>query len=277
MAHEVITLLAQRRQLLRAALQPHIDGGRLPAPLMDYIDTLYARRRDFEAERIAGLALWLGTDSSATWRETCFEGFGVMLRATDTVLQGVAALSMHEGTGEPCVTREQRLCACGLSPACATRWSQLGQRRLSFTSATLPERGRRVQDLVQWLAGTSTLAESGRAQSPTNIEIVTSLEVVEQAAEEALHAIQTVSRCVWHVWVQRSWRAVAPRCADFLDRELGVGPTLGAALIALGQDSALWPVLPQPLSCLEVVVTILARATAGAADTRGEERRGPYA
>ncbi len=277
MAHEAMTLFAQRRQLLRAALQTHIDGGRLPAHLMDYIDALYARHRDFEAERIAGLALWLGSDRGTTWRETCFEGFGVMLRATDTVLQGVAALSMHRGNGELCVTREQRLCACGLSPACATRWSQLAQRRLSFTSATLPERGRRVQDLVQWLAGTSTLAETGRAQSSTTVPAMTSLAVVEQAAEDTLHALQTVSRCVWHVWVQRAWRAVAPRCADFLERELGVGPTLGAALIALGQDSALWPMLPQPLSRLEVVVTLLARARRGREDTNGDDQRGPYA
>ena len=277
MAHDAMTLLAQRRQLLRAALCTHIDAGRLPAHLMDYLDTLYARRRDFEAERIAGLALWLGSDRGTTWRETCFEGFGVILRATHTVLQGVATLLVSDASAAPDAIRAQRLSGCGLSPACATRWSQLGQRRLSFTAATLAERGRCVQQLIQWCAGPTTPEEYERAQLSIKTQGVTSLAIVEQAAEDTLYAVQTVSRCVWHVWVQRSWRAVAPRCADFLDHELGVGPTLGAALIALGQDTALWPVLPHPLSRLEVVVTILARATAGAADTSGAEQRGPYA
>jgi len=57
MSDHTITLLAHRRQILRTALHAHIDRGRLPAQLMDYIDALYARHRDFEAERIVGLAL----------------------------------------------------------------------------------------------------------------------------------------------------------------------------------------------------------------------------
>src|SRR4030095_14977191 len=116
MMHDTMTLLAQRRQLLRAALRVHIDAGRLSAHVLDYIHTLYARRRDCEAERVAGLALWLGTDSSTAWRETCFEGCGVVLRAGLTVLHGVASVVVqHRAMHEQVVT-----IGC-FSPACCTR------------------------------------------------------------------------------------------------------------------------------------------------------------
>jgi hypothetical protein len=277
MMHDARTVFAQRRQLLRAALQAHIDDGRIPAQITDYIDALYARHRDFEAERIAGLALWLGRDNGTAWRETCFEGFGVILRAARTVLQGIATLAVHDASAEASATPAQRLRGCGLSPAIATRWCQLGRHRLPVTGATLPERGRRVEQLVQWLAGPTTLAECGLAQVSHDTPVVTSLDVVNQAAEDILQAIQTVSRCLWQVWVRRIWRAVAPRCAVFLDRELGIGPTLGAALIAVGHDSALWPVLLHPLARVEVVVTILARATSVTIDTLCDDEREPYA
>src|SRR5262245_16446538 len=115
MSDHSIPLLAHRRQVLRTALQGHIDAGRIPAQIMDYIDALYARHRDFEAERIAGLALWLGMDSGTTWRETCFEGFGVVLRATLTVLHGIASLAVDDGPADAHTTREQVLSGYGLS------------------------------------------------------------------------------------------------------------------------------------------------------------------
>jgi len=267
-------LLAQRRQLFRAALQAHIDAGKIPAQIVDYIDALYTRHRDFEAERIAGLALWIGKDNGTTWRETCFEGFGIVLRATLTVLHGVACIAADHTRAQDRAMREQSLSGCGLSPTCVTRWCQLGQHRLSLTGATLPERGHRVQQLVHWLGGTTAPADIGLPQAPNIQQEVTSLTVVEQAAEEAVQAIQTVSRCLWHVWVQRTWRCVAPSCAVFLDREVGVGATLGAALIALGQDNTVWDVLPRPLGRLEVVVTLLARATTTTDDTSREEYGG---
>jgi len=277
MTHDAKTVFAQRRQLLRAALQTHIDEGRLPAQITDYIDALYARHRDFEAERVAGLALWLGKDRGIEWRERCFEGFGVILRAAQTVLQGVATLTVHDASADASATPAHRLRGCGLTPATVTRWCQLGQRRLSVPGATLPERGCRVQQLVQWMAGPLTLAECGLPPMTHDTPDVTSLATVNHAAEDMLQAIQTVSHCLWQVWVQRTWRAVAPRCAVFLERELGVGPTLGGALIALGHDRALWPVLPHPLARVEVVMTILARATSVTINTHGDERRGPYA
>jgi len=267
-------LLAQRRQLLRAALQAQIDTGKIPTQIVDYIDALYARHRDFEAERIAGLALWMGKDNGTTWRETCFEGFGIVLRAALTVLHGVACVAADSARAQDRAMQERSLSSCGLSSTLAARWSQLGQHRLSLTGATLPERGHCVQQLVHWLGGTTALAEIGLPQAASMNREVTSLTVVEQAAEEAVQAIQTVSRCLWHVWVQRTWRCVAPSCAVFLDREVGVGATLGAALIALGQDNTVWEVLPRPLGRLEVVVTLLARATTATDDTGGEEYGG---
>ena len=274
MTDHTMTLLAQRRHLLRTALQTQIDAGKIPAQIVGYIDALYARHRDFEAERIAGLALWLGTDSGTTWRETCFEGFGVVLRAALTVLHGVACVAADCARAPDRATREQGLSSYGLSPARATRWCQLGQRQLSLTGATLPERGHRVQQLVHWLGGATAPAEIGLPQAPSMNPEVTSLAVVEQAAEEVVQAIQTVSRCLWHVWVQRTWRCVAPSCDVFLAREVGVGATLGAALIALGQDNRVWDMLPRPLGRLEVVVTILARASTTTDGTGREEYRG---
>ena len=275
MTDHAMTLLAQRRHLLRTALQAQIDAGKIPAQIVGYIDALYARHRDFEAERIAGLALWLGTDGGTAWRETCFEGFGIVLRATLTVMHGLACVEAAQTREPHRATREHGLSGSGLSPARATRWCQLGQRQLSLTAGTLPERGHRVQQLVHWLGGTTAPAEIGLPQASNIHREMTSLAVVEQAAEEALQAIQTVSRCLWHVWVQRTWRSVAPSCDVFLAREIGVGATLGAALIALGQDGTVWDVLPRPLGRLEIVVTLLARVTTDTDGTRREEYGGP--
>ena len=275
MTDHAMTLLAQRRRLLRTALQAHIDAGKIPAQIVDYIDALYARHRDFEAERIAGLALWVGKDSGMAWRETCFEGFGIVLRVTLTVMHGLACLEAAHTYEPHRAMREQSLSVCGLSLARATRWCQLGQRRLSLTGATLPERGHRVQQLVHWLGGTTAPADIGLPQAPSLNREVISLAVAEQAAEEALQAIQIVSRCLWHVWVQRIWRFVAPSCDVFLEREVGVGATLGAALIALGQDNTVWDVMPRPLGRLEIVVTLLARATTDTDGTGRDAYGGP--
>lgn len=268
MTSDTMTLLAQRRQLLRAALRVHIDAGRLSAHVLDYIDALYARRRDFEAERIAGLALWLGTSSSTTWRETCFEGCGVVLRAGRTVLHGIASVVVQHRA-----MPEQDVTVGGLSPACATRWSQLGQRRLSLSGTTLPERGRRVQQLIQWLGGT-TAAEGGFPHGVGITPEMTALAVVELAAEETVQAIRTVSHCLWQVWVQRTWRAIAPSCDVFLEREIGVGAPLGAALIALAEERMVWDLQPQPLSRLEAVVMLLLHATSLTTTTERKEYGG---
>ena len=199
-----------------------------------------------------------------------------MLRAAHTVLHGIASLIVDAVGTDPRAAPEQRLSGSGLSPVSMTRWYQLSQRRLSWTGVTLPERGRQVQQLVHRLGGTTAPAEIGRTDPASSTPAVTSLVVVEQAADEVVQALQTVSRCLWQVWVQRTWQAVAPSCAAFLDREVGLGATLGAALIALGQDSAVWPVLPRSLSRLEVIVTLLARATPTTADTGCEHRRDLY-
>ena len=111
------TFFAQRRARLRSALQPLITAHVLPAQVLTYIDQLYDRHRVFEAERIAGLALWLGKDRSTAWREICFEGFGTVLRATTTVVHGLAALDAQCVWESQKQSREAFVMACGLSLA----------------------------------------------------------------------------------------------------------------------------------------------------------------
>jgi hypothetical protein len=276
MSDYALALLAQRRQLLRTALQAQIDAGTLAPRVVDYIDDLYARHRDFEAERVAGLALWVGKARVPAWRETCFEGFGTFLQSIRTVLRGLAALQAsdtREGDGTP---HDDCLTPTGLSPMLATRWCHLGRCRMPPTPENLRERGNQVQQLVQWVGGPTTLADVGLPVGASPSLITPSLGVIEQAGHDALQAMQTVSRCLWQVWTQRAWGSVATSSNDFLEHEIGVGAELGAALIALGQDDTMWSALPRPLGRLAVVVTLLARATTSTVGTRPEQLGGVY-
>ena len=47
MSNHTLQLVAQRRQLLRTALQAQIDAGTLTTQVVEYIDDLYARHRPF--------------------------------------------------------------------------------------------------------------------------------------------------------------------------------------------------------------------------------------
>lgn len=271
MSNQTLQLVAQRRQLLRTALQAQIDAGTLTTQVVEYIDDLYARHHPFEAERIAGLALWVGTVRTPAWRETCFEALGTILHAVRTIVQGVAALQVDQARAGPCETQDTVSVATGLPPLVAARWCHLGRCLLPLTAESLRERGECVQQLMHWIGGTTALADIGLPQTTAPDRIDISLFMIDQAGHDALQAIQTVSRCLWQVWVQRAWAPVATSCNDFLEREVGVGARLGAALIALGQDDTVWNVHPRPLGRLAIVATLLARAmTATAGNPQGE-------
>jgi len=107
----------------------------------------------FEAERVAGLALWLGKDRSTAWREICFEGFGTVLRATTTVLQGLAAFDQQHIWEASIHSRDEFVMACGLSLPVYTRWCQLGHQMLSVADERLAVRGRCVGQRLHELAG----------------------------------------------------------------------------------------------------------------------------
>lgn len=268
MAIDVSMLFAQRRALLRAALEPLIAAGKLPDQVLVTIEQLYARHRYFEAERIAGLALWVGKESRTTWHETCYEGFGTLLRASHTVVHGLAVIAaQHAGEAH---AREAFLATCGLSLPRYTHWCHLGQRLGPLAAESLHDRGRCVGQLVQWLSGISSPSELGPRQGLV-WGISESVHTgVDTAAAEALHAIHTVSRCLWQVWVQRAWVPRMPSCEGLLEQELGVGVALGQALIALGREGLVWDVHPHPLARLDVVVTLLAHPTTASRTAIGD-------
>ncbi|NOT56780.1 MAG: hypothetical protein HOP18_19445 [Deltaproteobacteria bacterium] len=268
MAMDTRTLFAQRRALLRAALEPLIGAGKLPDQVLVTLDQLYARHRYLEAERIAGLALWVGKESRTMWHETCFESFGTFLRASLTVVQGLAMIATQHAGDAP--ARDAFLSTCGLSPPFYTRCAQLGQRVGALTAESLPDRGRRVSQLLHWFSGVEAPTELGPRQAAVWSASKAVHTGVETAAAEALQAIHTVSHCLWQVWLQRAWTPSVSSCEVFLEQELGVGATLGQALIALGQERTVWDVHPHPLARLEVVVTLLAHPTTASRTATGD-------
>ena len=251
------TFFAQRRARLRRALQPLIAAQVLPAQVLTYIDQLYDRHRVFEAERIAGLALWLGKDRSTAWREICFEGFGTVLRATTTVLHGLAAFDEQCVWGSQNQSREAFVMACGLSLPVYTRWCQLGHRGVTVADERLAARGRRVGQLLHELSGRASRTEHEGVRVRGAASAVPSLAAIETAATDAVRAVLTVSRCLWQVWVQRAWAPQVSNCQALLEHELGIGAGLGHAFIACGQDAAVWNVQLPALARLELVATVL--------------------
>lgn len=268
MAIDVTTLFAQRRALLRAALDPLIADGKLSRQVLVTLDELYARHRYFEAERIAGLALWIGKESRTAWHETCYEGFGTLLRASGTVVHGLAVLATQHAEDAP--ARDAFLTTCGLSLPCYRRWCALGQHLVSLVAESVVDRGRRVDQLVQWLGGVGSPMACGMRQAPVWSASASVHLGVETAATEALQAIHTVSRCLWQVWLQRAWAPGMSSCDMLLEQELGIGAALGQALVALGQERTVWEVHPHPLAQLEVVVTLLAQTTTASRIATGD-------
>jgi hypothetical protein len=268
MAIDVTTLFAQRRALLRAALDPLIADGKLSRQVLVTLDHFYARHRYFEAERIAGLALWIGKESRTAWHETCYEGFGTLLRASGTVVHGLAVLAAQHAEDAP--ARDAFLTTCGLSLSCYRRWSALGQHLVPLVAESVVDRGRRVGQLVQWLAGVASPMACGTRQDPGWSASASVHLDVETAATEALRAIHTVSRCLWQVWLQRAWAPSMPSCDVLLEQELGIGAALGQTLIALGQERMVWEGPLHPLAQLEVVVTLLAQTTTASRDPAGD-------
>jgi hypothetical protein len=253
------TFFAQRRARLRSALQPLIEAHVLPAQVLLYINQLYERHRVFEAERIAGLALWLGKDRGTAWREICFEGFGTVLRATMTVLHGLAAIDVQRAWELQKQSREAFIMACGLSPPVYTRWCQLGHRVVSVADERLADRGRCVGQLLHELSGTASWPEYEESRLQGATSEGPSLAVIEEAATDAVRAVLTVSRCLWQVWVWRAWAPHVPSCQALLEHELGIGDALGHAFIACGQDVPVWNVQLPALARLELVATVLTK------------------
>ncbi len=258
---DTTTFFAQRRALLRSALERLITADVVPAQVLSYIDQLYDRHRVFEAERVAGLALWLGKDRSTAWREICFEGFGTVLRATTTAVQGLAAFDTQHIWEAPIHSRDEFVMACGLSLPVYTRWCQLGHQVVSVAGEHLADRGRCVGQLLHELSGSASQPELVGLRVHGAIDSDLSLLVIETAATDAVCALLTMSRCLWQVWVQRAWTPQISSCQALLEHELGIGNALGHAFIACGQDVAAWNVQLPPLARLELVATVLTQST----------------
>lgn len=251
-------LFSQRQALIVAAIEQLVAAQKLPPTVLQHLQTLYAHGLCFEAERVAGLALWVGKRGTGEWRQLCFERFGTVVRCVPQVVRGLAVIEEAQAWQPWAQSRDEFLALCGISANAYARWCRIGRTAVLLPPESLIERGTAVRRLVGWLAGTNEPAlERVTTPRPGTAE-VPSLEVVLTAAEQAATALLEAGRCLWQVRVQHAWEPFAETYNALLDTQLGIGATCGQALSAIGQDFAALEIRHTPLARLDMLSMLLA-------------------
>jgi hypothetical protein len=252
------TIFSQRQTLIIAAIERFVAAQQLPPAVLRHLRTLYAQGLYFEAERVAGLALWVGKRGTVDWRQTCFEMFGTVVRLVPYVLRGLAAIEQAQAWQPRAQSRAEFLAWCGISAEVYARWHRLGRTLVLLPAESLVERGTAVRRLVGWLAGTGEPPMERVATLGQGTAEVPSLDVVLTAAEQAATALLEAGRCLWQVRVQQAWQPFAETYTALLETQLGVEATFGHALSAIGQDFAALEIRHKPLARLDMLSTLLA-------------------
>lgn len=251
-------IFSQRQTLIVIAIEQLVAEQKLPPTVLQHLQTLYAHGLCFEAERVAGLALWVGKRGTVEWRQLCFERFGTVVRLVPQVVRGLAAIDEGQAWQPWAHSRAEFLALCGISAEVSARWRRLGRTLVLLPSESLVERGTAVRRLMGWLSGTGEPPLERVATPRPGTEEIPSVDVMLTAAEQAVTALLEAGRCLWQVRVQHAWEPCAETYSALLDTQLGIGAACGQALSAIGQDFAALEIRHKPLARLDLLSALLA-------------------
>lgn len=249
---------SQRQTLIVAAIEQLVVAQQLPPTVLDHLQTLYAHGLCFEAERVAGLALWVGKRGTGEWRQLCFEQFSTVVRCVLQVVRGLAVIDEAQAWHPWAHSRDEFLDLCGISANVYARWCRIGRTAVLLLPESLVERGTAVRRLMGWLAGTSEPSLERVATPRPGTEEIPSVDAMLTAAEQAATALLEAGRCLWQVRVQHAWKPFAETYSALLDTQLGIGAVCGQALSAIGQDFAALEIRHKPLARLDLLSMLLA-------------------
>jgi hypothetical protein len=265
---------SERKAAILQTLQALRQQGRLQPAALEQIEHLYAERRDFAAERLAGLAIWAGTGSAETLA-TVYEHLGGVLRALDTLSSAVTLADTLAVWTEVAASREAFLRSCGVAQsAFYDRLRQVHTHLGSELPPTVVERGRAVRRIIEGLAGhRPLLARNGEPPPPAVASAAELLHTIDAAATQASESVLMVGRQLWQVCLWEEWKTVAPSYAAFLEEWLGVGTALGTRLSAVWESVADLDPRRHPLRRLELVLTLAAGTHVDTTPSAREEVR----
>jgi len=250
---------SERKAAMLLKLQELRQQGRLAQAALEQIEQLYAERRDFAAERLAGLAIWAGTGSAETLA-TVYEHLGGLLRALHTLSSAVTLADTLAAWTEVAASREAFLRLCGFvqSPF-YDRLRQVHTHLRPELPPTVVERGRAVRRLVEGLAGhRPLLARNGEPPRAAVASAPDMLHAIDAAAVQAAESLLMVGRQLWQIRLWEEWKIVAPSHEAFLAEWLGIGTALGARLSAVWESFADLDPQRRPLRRLELLITLAA-------------------
>lgn len=246
----------QRQEAVLAAIRQLVQDGRIQLGVLSRIEELYAQGLVFEAERIAGLAIWVGKGASQETLTSFFEHFGIVLRALDRVSQGLRHCEATHAWDQQGMSKEDFMHTVGLSPVFSARLLQLSRRLPAALPTRLAERGVLLRHLVLFLAGDKELLADRREDDEEKDE--DPLKAIEEAADQVATTLLTVGRQLWQVRAWQEWQHVTDSYEAFLDSWLGLSVPFGLTLGAVGQVFTDTPLRRPPLRRLEMLCILAA-------------------
>ena len=250
--------LTQRRAQIIEALTSLVQRGQLRPAQLQEVETLYARGRMFEAERIAGLAIWLAMSPPQAPLQELPERVGKLVHAWRTLSTMLWSIDQWERWRPYADTLEEfQHDWLRVSPSFYTRLLRLSGALPQPLSPTLVDRGRALKGVVGLLTISDRFPLRPVTSTDPAAEQVFVLEdilgCVQQLTDDLLwlgRTVQTIRD--WELWAEH-----APSYSAFLNDVLGVGTHLGFGLNAL---AAVWEIgqhRRRTLDNLETAVQIL--------------------
>jgi hypothetical protein len=256
--------LPERQAQILDALTTLVQRGQLDGRHVHEVETLYARGRVFEAERVAGLAIWLAMSPPQHLLQALQERLGVLVQAWHRLSATLVTMDQWELWRPYADTCEEfQRDALQVSQTFYTRLVHLVDGEHHPNPLTLHDRGRAVRHVL-----TRFTARDPTARAPvcTPLGLAThstlTLDTVTTQAQQIIdellwlgHTLQAIRS--WELWTEQ-----APSYAVFLDDVLGLGVSLAFGLdgLASAWDSR-QPSHPA-LATLETAVQIVMGHTA---------------
>ncbi len=248
---------AERKAAIVPVLQQLVRDGRIQPQILAHIEHLYARRLDFEAERVAGLAIWAGKGKAEDTLATFFEYFGIVLRAVRSAAAYLQKADILHSWTRVAPSKPAFLRTLGVSLGLYEKLLRLPPRLLPEPPAGLAERGKEIRTILQFLAGRGELTGSSRGVVVEGVargqDIIAAIDT---AAEQLVTTLLVVGRHIGQVWTWEEWRKVAASYEEFLDGWLGLGVPCGSQLSVLGHDIPEVQTSGKPLRRLELIVSL---------------------
>lgn len=250
--------LPHRQTQIIAALTTLVQRGQLQPAQLHEVEALYASGLLFEAERVAGLAIWLATSPPQAQLQALPERLGMVVQAWQalgTMLRTIDQWEMWWPYADT-LAAFQRDCL-RVSPSFYTRLLELAGAQAQPLPTTLTERGHTLQRLLTALTTGDPLGHLPAATMDAEADQVFLLEDLTHSVQQIVDTLLWLGQTLRVIRRWELWTDQASSYAAFLDDILGLGPQVGTGLVGF---AAAWETTQHhtsTLGTLETAVQVL--------------------